>query len=145
MGIRNHLPLGMDLTYSYEIHLLIDVVLQKGWCTKTSCLQSYISVTPLPMPEVLNGTQMDAVHFGLGNSLFLCFHGWLDLLLVEKSSFEIVRISRQIPVALTGSHSDFYSSVLHFYAQIHWLILYFHPVSSPCFFIYEMAFIRCSL
>lgn len=76
----------------------------------------------------------------------LCFRGWLDLLLVEKSSSEFVRISRQVPFRLTGSDYDFCNSVLHFYAQIHWWILYFHPVSSPSFFSYEMvAFIRCSL
>lgn len=61
----------MGLTYPYEVHLTIAVVSQKAWRTEISCLRSHMSVSPVPVPKVLNTAQVRAVSFGLGNSLFV--------------------------------------------------------------------------
>lgn len=58
------------------------------------------------MPEAQDSAQEEAVNLNFGILCYvLWFHGWLDLLLVDKSSFEYLK--RIQSDWLTGSHSDY--------------------------------------
>ena len=92
------MPLGISFACPSESLSPIGVVLQRVWHTKVSCLQPQFQCL---RPCTVLTWMLFTLNLGIFHGLFLCFHRLLELLLVDRSFFDYVRIFKQDPFCVT--------------------------------------------